>query len=134
MRTLRVLIALAALLVGLGCAGDRSEESPTATQLSPPDHTYPLRGQVVALPRPESTKPTLSVHHEAVPEFVSRGGEVVGMEAMTMSFVVADEVDLTGIEVGDRVEATLEIRWTEGDPATLVDVREVEAPPGDASP
>jgi hypothetical protein len=75
------------------------------------DSTWTIRGRVTSLPLP----PTLSliIHHEAIPGFTDAQGTVIGMEEMEMSFpFLAPGVLLDGINVGDPVEATMEMRWT----------------------
>lgn len=74
---------------------------------------YEVRGEVVRLPSAEAD--ALTVRHEAIPGFVGVDGQVVGMDSMTMPFPLAEGVALDGVEVGDKVEFTLEVAW-EGDP------------------
>lgn len=121
---------LPALLVAalLGCGGDErapAEEEPA----TPPDQSYSVRGEVVALPdarRPDDRQ--LRVRHESIPDFVGFEGEVVGMASMSMPFPLAADVDLEGVEPGDPVEMTFEVRWEGSPPIRIVELREL--PPG----
>lgn len=109
--TPRCLLFCAALLIATGCGSPSAEPKP-------PD-VYTIRGEINRLPDPERRPRELWIHHEAVPTFKDSDGEVVGMEAMTMPFPLAEEVGLEGLAVGDRVEFVLEVRW-EGSPPILV--------------
>ena len=99
-------IPLCALLL-LGACGD--DDGPA----TPPDGTYLVEGTVESLPREGAERREISIAHEAIPDFVNREGEEVGMDAMTMQFVVAPDVDLEGIAAGDPVEFTFEVRWND---------------------
>lgn len=88
-----------------------------------------MRGEVVALPderRPDDRQ--LRVRHEAIPDFVGFEGEVVGMASMSMPFPLAADVDLEGVEPGDPVEMTFEVRWEGTPPIRIVELEEL--PPG----
>jgi hypothetical protein len=95
----------AAILPGL--SGCRRE--PVAAPLPPPDQTYTTRGRVEVLPSPSDS--SIRIMHERIPDFVSSQGQVVGMNAMQMPFEPAKGLSLEGIEVGDPVEFTFEVRW-----------------------
>ena len=92
-------IAIAALLL-LACGGE--EEAPTE-----PDGTYTVRGEIS-----EMGERNLAIHHEAIPDFTNREGEVSGMDSMTMMFHRPESVSLDGIAVGDPVELTFDVRWS----------------------
>jgi hypothetical protein len=116
----RNLLILLAVLSLAGCSG--KEES---------GRTYTVRGQVTQLPDPSNPGTGLYLNHEAIDDFVSRDGEMVGMDPMTMSFLVDEEVPLEGIGVGDVVEIKLHVDWgAETTPgiAEIVEIREL--PPG----
>ena len=125
---------LTALLVAsvLGaCGGDRPAPAEEEEPATPPDQSYSVRGEVVALPderRPDDRQ--LRVRHEAIPDFVGFDGEVVGMASMSMPFPLAAKVDLEGVEPGDPVEMTFEVRWEGTPPIRIVDLEEL--PPGTA--
>ncbi|HVS04052.1 MAG TPA: copper-binding protein [Thermoanaerobaculia bacterium] len=110
--------ALAVVLLAVAAAGCRAEPLPEQRP-APADATYTVRGEVSQLPQPESPGHEIFVFHEAVPEFVSREGEEVGMDSMAMGFTVPRDLPLEGIERGDKVEMTFEIRW-EAEPTLLV--------------
>jgi hypothetical protein len=86
---------------------------------TPPPEVYEIRGIVRQLPSARAPGSTLQIRHEAIPDFVKADGEVVGMQSMTMPFAVADETLLDGIHVGDKVAATIEVRWQGGDPLRI---------------
>lgn len=85
----------------------------------PPPDVYEIRGIVRQLPSARSPGSTLQIRHEAIPDFVKADGEVVGMQSMTMPFAVADEALLAGLDVGDKVAATIEVRWQGKDPLRI---------------
>lgn len=101
------LLALLLLTVSLPACGD--DDGPE----TPADGTYLVEGVVETLPREGADRREISIAHEEIPDFVGREGEEVGMEAMTMQFVVAPDVDLEDIAAGDRVEFTFEVRWND---------------------
>ncbi len=112
-------LTLAALLLATGLAG-----------CSPPPprgdvHRYTVRGEVAALPRPGQPGSELLIHHEPVPDFVDAEGESVVMESMTMPFPLADGVSLGGIDRGDKVEMTFEVRWNGAPPLQVTAIREL---------
>jgi hypothetical protein len=107
-RLLPVLLAGAALLAACG-PGE-----------PPPDpDAYQLRGVVRQLPDPEKPGSAFLIHHEEIPDFRDRDGEVVGMESMAMPFEVAEPEMLEGVSVGDRIDFRFEMRW-EGSPPLLI--------------
>jgi len=108
-----------ALASVVGC--DRSP-LPAAVRPSPGDAVYTVRGRVESLPgtRPGSQ---LRVHHEHIPDFRGRDGQVhrnrdgtAGMLEMSMEFPLAPGVSLEGIAVGDAVELTFEVGWNRPPP------------------
>lgn len=121
--TIRVALAAFAVLLA-SCGGQKTADKP-------PD-VYTIRGEISRLPAPGRSPRELWIHHEAVPSFKDTEGEVVGMEAMTMPFPLAEAVSVEGLAVGDRVEFVLEVRW-EGTPPIVVSkvgkVAEDEAAP-----
>lgn len=129
---LLTLILSAGLLAGCGGTGGEeatpaADDAGTAPQAAEDDaRRYEVRGEITAVPDPEDPLSNLVIRHEAIDDFVSFEGEVVGMSSMSMPFPVADDVSLEGVEVGDKVEFTLLVDW-EGDPAYQV-VRLEELP------
>ena len=90
--------------------------------------TYTARGQVTQLPDPANPGTGLYLNHEAIDQFMSRDGEVVGMDPMTMSFQVDEKVPLRDIQVGDVIEFDLHVDWGAETEAEIVRIREL--PPG----
>lgn len=119
------ILGLAVLLGCLAACGGGEPAAPEAEEASgPPDQTYTVRGEVVALPdRERGVERQLRVRHETIPDFVGFEGEVVGMASMVMPFPVAAGVDLEGIEAGDPVEMTFEVRWEGSPPLRVVELR-----------
>ena len=114
------LFLLALLSLGLaGCSGN--EESGTG-------RNYTVRGQVRQLPDPNNPGTGLYLNHEAIDDFVTRDGEMTGMDPMTMSFPVDETVSLEGIQVGDVIEFKLHVDWETETGAEIVEIREL--PPG----
>lgn len=111
--------------------------------VEPPEpETYTVRGEIVDLPDPDDPTSGFFVYHEAIDDFRHLDGRVTGMSSMTMPFPVADDVDLGGLQRGDKVEFDLYVDWA-GDPAYRVTrVEEIDRdtilefrgarPPGDS--
>lgn len=114
-RTLLILIAVLGLA---GCSGKDGGSG----------RTYTLRGQVIQLPDPKNPGTGLTLNHEAIDDFVSRDGELVGMDPMSMSFLVDEKVPLQGIQVTDIVECKLHVDWGGQPEVEIVEIREL--PPG----
>jgi len=97
--------------------GEKNGPPTTAEALGLADQKYTTRAIVVALP--EARQP-LMLHHEEIPEFVGKAGEVVGMKEMVMPFEqVAPGVALADLAPGDKIELDFEVRWKQR-PRTLV--------------
>lgn len=109
------MYALSAALVlllptGLGGCGDADAPyaGPPESAQATPDR-YTVRGVIRQLPADGND---LRVEHEAIPDFRSAGGEIVGMGAMVMPFPLAEGVGLGDLQPGDKVEIVLEVNWT----------------------
>jgi hypothetical protein len=63
---------------------------------------------------PEKSGGYLMLRHEAVDDFTDESGSVVGMDSMVMPFPIAQGASLDGVAVGDKIEATMEIDWSQG--------------------
>lgn len=114
----RTLLVLIVALILTGCSGKGIGSG----------RTYTVRGQVIQLPDPKNPGTGLSLNHEAVDDFVNRDGKVVGMDPMTMSFLVDEKVPLQEIQVTDVVEFKLHVDWGGQPEVEIVDIREL--PPG----
>jgi Cu/Ag efflux protein CusF len=101
-RTIRSAAVAASAALVLGACGNQP--------LPPADSTYSVRGQVVELPA--SARGELTVHHEDVPDFRDRDGKPSHMDSMAMPFALAPGLPMSGIEPGDKVAMTFEVRWT----------------------
>src|SRR5690606_24675630 len=96
-----------------------------------PDGAYDTRGVVTGVePRTATTPARLSIHHVAIPEFVNRGGERVGMDSMVMHFDVAGALDVKTLAVGDKLAFRFEVRW---DAPPMLLVTGLEKLPGAAA-
>ena len=73
-------------------------------------HNYVVRAQVVELPGPGNGN-LLTLHHEAIDDFVTHDGKTEGMDSMTMPFLVAGNVSLRDIRPGDKIEVILHVDW-----------------------
>ena len=113
-RAFRRTLFLLAVLSLAGCSGGEGR-------------TYTVRGQVTQLPDPNNPGTGLYLNHEAIDGFVDRDGETVGMNPMTMPFLVDEEVSLEGIGVGDVVEIELRVDWEAETEAEIMAVRELPA-------
>lgn len=123
-----LLSVLVLASVQVGCGGGDGPAPAEEEVSGPPDQTYTVRGEVVALPDAKrGSERQLRVRHESIPDFVGFEGEVVGMASMTMPFPLAADVSLEGIEPGEAVEMTFEVRWNGSPPIRIVDLRELPA-------
>jgi len=68
---------------------------------------------------PEAEEQQIWIHHEAIADFVYIRGNTVPMDAMTMPFHIAESVDLTQVEPGDRVSFRLDMDWSASVPARI---------------
>src|SRR5437870_1732067 len=91
MKTMRWLVVLAVTLPLLlvGCKG----EEPKTTEA----RQYPVKGKVLAL---DAKKPSVKLDHEDIPGL---------MQAMQMTFDVADAKLLDGLKEGDEVQGQLKV-------------------------
>jgi Cu/Ag efflux protein CusF len=91
-----ILVCLAVLLAA-GCRPQRGQ-------------SYTVRAEVVELPS-DANGHLFVLHHEAIDGFVSRDGKADGMDAMTMPFLVANNVPLAQIQPNDKVEVLVHVDW-----------------------
>lgn len=112
-RTSLSLLVVLGLLLAVACG-----DEPRATT----GDTYTVRGKVVQVLEPP-VGPEVQIAHEAIPDFVGRDGEVVGMAPMTMGFPAGDDVDLSGLEPGTPVEFTFHVDWEADRPLQLLEIR-----------
>jgi Cu/Ag efflux protein CusF len=113
-------VPAALLFVTMSLSGCSAPEKKAAT----PADRYVVNGEVVRLPAAGSRE--LFVKHEAIPGFKDESGKVVGMEAMSMPFTVAEGVALEGLAPGDAISFTLEVRW--GDSQAPIRIVQIELP------
>lgn len=85
----------------------------------PPPATYEVRGLVRTIKEQSIGSTQLSIHHEAMPDFVGIKGQVEGMKSMTMPFTVAESVDLDGITPGTKILFQLTVDWSAPEPALI---------------
>lgn len=115
--------ALSSLLF-LGVLAACQPAKPPAPAAAP--QTYEVKGEVMRLPAAGSRE--ILIRHEAIPDFRSEAGKVVGMDAMTMPFTLAEGVALDGIAVGDPISFTLETRWElDRDPVRVIRIAKDDA-------
>ena len=110
-RALKKSLAFAVLLLAVGCGQE-------ATQ----GRDYTVRAQVVQPPDPAIG---LYLYHEAIDDWMSRSGEVEGMDPMAMPFPVAKDVPLGNVQANDKVEVTLHVDWDADTPVEITRVREL---------
>ena len=101
----RLLPALLVLLVGAAACAPAEPPQP---------RSYALTGQVLAI---NTSQTALTVKHDDIEDF---------MMGMTMTFPVEEGTDLSGLTVGDTIEATLEVAGTT---ARLRDVKRTGSAP-----
>jgi Cu/Ag efflux protein CusF len=105
--------------------GGCERTGPGAGALPPADATYTTRGQIDALPT--ATGQAITIHHEAIPDFRSKAGEVVGMGSMAMPFMPAEGLDLGGLAAGDAITFTWEMRWKARPNSRIVKIEKLPA-------
>jgi Cu/Ag efflux protein CusF len=116
----RALVALALLLVG--CGGTSEDSS------APPATAYEVRGMVRRISADDADRRQIWIHHEPIDDFVGLHGQLAPMDAMTMPFEVAPDLDLTAFEPGDKVRFRLEVDWSATPPAYISSLQLL--PPG----
>ncbi len=72
---------------------------------------YTVRGKIVGV------GPKLDIHHEAIPTYKHRDGQVKGMTSMVMAF--APNEKMPAVAVGDLVSFTFTVHW-DSDPGTRI--------------
>lgn len=148
-RTLRLPLVLGLALSVAGCDDRRepAEGTPAATGTTPaapvasPDAvtpptatppaamavtTYTSQG-LIANVRETQGGLLVQIHHEPIPEFKDRTGQVIGMKEMVMDFP-AQAGAMQGVAVGDAVTFTFDVDWTKTPAHRLMTVRKL--PPG----
>ena len=115
---------LSAVLLALhlgGCGGEAPE-----TAAATPDASYTTQGRVFMVKTPESPASSFMIHHETIPNFVNRQGEVIGMRSHAMDFPrVAEGVDISSLEVGQPVRFTFDVTWGDTAPTWIITELEV---------
>jgi Cu/Ag efflux protein CusF len=121
-----VFVALGGLAAG-GCEKKAPPKPPaagSAPAAEAPQHTYTVRGEIMSLPKPGDATSSLSIRHEAIPDFVRRDGKL-GMGSMQMSFTPAPGVSLEGLQPGDKVEFEWHVWWQPRARAEVAAVRKL---------
>ncbi|GEJ58097.1 copper-binding protein [Anaeromyxobacter diazotrophicus] len=98
--------ALAALALAAACRGGSAPAAGAAAR------RYTVRGEVVALPRPQAKPAQLTLRHEAIPGFADATGAVVGMPSMVMALDLGPAASTAGLAPGDKVEAVLAVDFS----------------------
>lgn len=96
-----------------GACGDADAPNPAQQGSLERVDRYELHGEIYSLPAPDSPASALRIRHEPIADFRNAAGDVVGMRAMVMEFPVAAGVSLDGLDVGDKVAFSFEVRWSE---------------------
>lgn len=99
---------------------DTPNDTPDAAA-SEDTQTYTVLGIVAQLPEAGPPPKEFKIHHEHIPTFIGKSGEVFvnsdgtpGMRAMVMPFSdLAPRVTLDGISANDKIEFTFVVRWIE---------------------
>lgn len=101
--------------------------APAVVEPSPGDGVYTVRGRIERLPEPRNPRSALRIHHEHIPTFKGRDGNVhqnrngkPGMLEMSMEFPVGPGVELGTLVPGDPVEFTFEVKWNSPPPGYVL--------------
>ncbi len=114
-------LALAPLLcLLLSCSGSDISNGTSVDQ-------YVVRALLVRPVDTQAKDRVVWLRHEAIPNFVGISGEIEGMDSMTMSFFVGDNVDLDGLEKGDKIEFELSVDWSEEIPGKVTEIKVLPA-------
>ena len=119
-KTTRTLALLAVVAVAFACGGETPEADEATVEVA----TYAVRGRVLEMPSAPGEE--IRIEHVAIDDFVDYRGEVVGMDAMTMSFPLAEGA-AGDIVPGDIVEFELRVDWN-AEPLSVV-TRLTKLPP-----
>lgn len=123
-----VVLSLIVGGIGLYKFATMSSGTLSSPPLSPADASYTLRGIIDTLPQATGPDKYIKIHHEELPTFKNKKGEVVGMPEMIMDFEqVAPEVKLGEYKDGDAVEFTFEVRWSPRVVTRVTRMRKLEA-------
>ena len=133
-----LFLVLAPAIVA-ACAGahhDGAQDGGAAEAEASSVASYAVRGRVVALPIDNGGE--IRMTHEAIDDFATADGEIIGMDSMTMSFPLEPSVDGSALAVGDIVEFELRVDWGADEPATVTRIESLpdgtELAFGSASP
>ena len=116
-----VVGVLAPALLITSCDGG-APQSPAST--SEAFHAYKVRGVVV-----EVTPKGLTIHHQAIDDYIGPEGQVVGMDPMAMRFHLSPELRADDFQVQDVLEFRFEDR-SHGQGRVIVEAQKL--PPGTA--
>lgn len=118
----RVLLVAAAWILWMtACA-------PAAGPDEPDGARYLVTGIVRGIEQSDGVT-RLSLEHDEIPDFVDIDGNIVGMDAMTMTMTVWSGLSLpTGLEIGDPVRFGLDVDWRRAPAALIVDLEVVGSP------
>ena len=94
--TARGLVTIAVALAVVACGDEKGSSSARSDDANP---AYRVRGVVL-----EVSEDALTLHHEAIDDFVGESGKVTGMDAMVMRFRLAPQLHAVRVGEGDKVE------------------------------
>ncbi len=127
-------------VIALGLLSQACQGRPAGDARGAGARRYDVRGEVVRLPAARGGRGELMVRHEAIPGFVDRSGQVVGMDAMVMEFEVEQAVVPRDLAPGDKGALRLVMDW-DHPPVTIERIERLPAttelrfgrvsPPGD---
>lgn len=113
-RVLLVACACGAIVAGCGTKSDPDSADAPGAQADANSaeniDAYDSRGVVVSLPIAGQPATSFQIHHEALPGFQNKQGEVVGMGSMQMPFPLGEGVSIDELTVGDKVSFRFEVR------------------------
>jgi len=106
---------LSAGLFGVIATGCSDEEEVVVNEV----RTYTVRARVLTVPAESDPTSEFQLHHEHIPDFVGKDGNVVvsksgvrGMKPMIMPFPLGPGVDVHELKIADMIEIEFVVNWS----------------------
>jgi len=129
------LVSVLVLSMGPGCSKESEQSTGAAQTGAVRADTYEgVLGVVATLPIEGQPGSEFKIHHEHIPGFKTKAGEVFvtadgvpGMKSMVMAFPVAETASIDGLAVGDPIRFTFEVIWGGSPPWRVTAIEQLDA-------